>query len=57
MISAPQEIEKKLIQTTSVSHQRNVARVKRDEEELEAERRMRAILQNGNNGEHYEQDP
>ena len=36
MISAPQEIEKKLIQTTSVSHQRNVARVKRDEEELEA---------------------
>ena len=33
-----------------------------DEEELEAERRMRAILmrailQNGNNGEHYEQDP
>jgi hypothetical protein len=28
-----------------------------DEEELEAEKRMRAILQNGNNGEHYEQDP
>ena len=36
MISEPQEIEKKLIQTTSASHQRNVARVKRDEEELEA---------------------
>ena len=36
MISEPQEIEKKLIQTTSASHQRNAARVKRDEEELEA---------------------
>ena len=28
-----------------------------DEQELEEESRMRAILQNGNNGEHYEQDP
>ena len=36
MISQPQEIETKLIQTTSASHQRNAARVKRDEEELEA---------------------
>jgi len=36
MISEPQEIETKLIQTTSASHQRNAARVKRDEEELEA---------------------
>lgn len=26
-----------------------------DEEEVE--QRMRAILQNGNNGDHYEQDP
>jgi len=36
MISEPQEIETKLVQTTSASHQRNAARVKRDEEELEA---------------------
>ena len=28
-----------------------------DEQELEEESRMRAILQNGNNEEHYEQDP
>jgi len=36
MISEPQEIETKLVQTTSASHQRNAARIKRDEEELEA---------------------
>ena len=35
MISEPQEIETKLIQTTSASHQRNAERIKRDEEELE----------------------
>lgn len=28
-----------------------------DEEDIAEERRMRAILQNGNNGDHYEQDP
>ena len=36
MISEPQEIETKLVQTISASHQRNAARIKRDEEELEA---------------------
>tara|TARA_Y100000389_G_scaffold153627_1_gene153935 strand:- start:2032 stop:2985 length:954 start_codon:yes stop_codon:yes gene_type:complete len=36
MISEPQEIETKLIQTTSASHQRNAERIKRDEKELEA---------------------
>lgn len=29
----------------------------RTEEEKAAEKRMLAILQNGNNGEHYEQNP
>lgn len=28
-----------------------------DEAELEAEKRMLIILRNGNNGDHYEQDP